>query len=148
MQPWTGRASGIQHCRSFRCWDFGWCQQVRPRHLYSRRTAFSETTAPSRHQVRQGCRHHSVFAALLVAKHAARHISSGPASSITLSTGATSYRPVQDWVIYSSYAAGLKGMARALAFDLRPVRVNVVCLGAVDTDLLQGLVKDLSAEER
>jgi NAD(P)-dependent dehydrogenase (short-subunit alcohol dehydrogenase family) len=37
--------------------------------------------------------------------------------------------------VVNSYATGLQGMVRAMALDLKPIRVNLVSPGAVDTDL-------------
>ena len=38
------------------------------------------------------------------------------------------------WSVVASYAAGLHGMTRNLALDLKPIRVNLVSLGAIDTE--------------
>ena len=76
---------------------------------------------------------------LLLAKHAPAHLNAGPASSITLTTGAVSTKPHRDWSVVASYAAGLHGMTRNLALDLAPVRVNLVSPGAVRTPLWDGM---------
>jgi len=76
------------------------------------------------------------FAApLLIAKVGSRFLSAGPGSSITFTTGLASEKPIPNWSIVSSYAAGLHGMTRALAVDLAPIRVNLVNPGAVATEL-------------
>ncbi len=75
------------------------------------------------------------FSPLLLAKHASKHLSPGPASSLTLTTGAVSERPTPDWTVIGSYATGLQGMTRQLAVDMKPIRVNLVSPGAVDTEL-------------
>ena len=49
------------------------------------------------------------FGPLLVAKHAASYLTGGPKSSITLTTGAVSERPIQNWSVVNSYATGLQG---------------------------------------
>lgn len=54
------------------------------------------------------------FAPLLVAKHAARHLTPGPASSITLTTGSVSERPEAGWAVVNSFATGVHSMARGL----------------------------------
>ncbi|OCL06709.1 NAD(P)-binding protein [Glonium stellatum] len=79
------------------------------------------------------------FAPLLVAKHAAKHLTPGPASSITLTTGVISERPEVGWTVVNSFATGVHGMARGLALDLAPIRVNAVSLGGVDTPLWKGI---------
>ena len=73
------------------------------------------------------------FGALLVAKHARAHISPSPKSSLTLSAG--SGKPVKGWLTGHSLSAGLQGMTEALACELAPIRVNIVSMGAVATEL-------------
>lgn len=63
-------------------------------------------------------------------------------SSITITTGAVSERPIPDWAVINSYATGHHGMARGLALDLAPIRVNTVSPGAVDTELWDHLPAD------
>ncbi|KAK7536912.1 uncharacterized protein J3D65DRAFT_358008 [Phyllosticta citribraziliensis] len=76
------------------------------------------------------------FAPLLVAKHAARALPATTGSSITLTSGSSGDRPpMANWGLIAAYAAGLFGMVRGLAVDLRPRRVNVVAPGAVETPL-------------
>ena len=82
------------------------------------------------------------FAPLLIAKAAMKFLSPGPASSITLTTGMVSEKPIPNWSVVGSYATGLQGMARQLALDLKPSRVNVVSPGAVDTELWDYLPED------
>jgi len=75
------------------------------------------------------------FAPYFVAKYGVKYLTPGPASSITLTTGSVSEKPVRNWGVIASYAAGLHGMVRALALELKPVRVNLISPGAVDTEL-------------
>jgi len=84
------------------------------------------------------------FAPLLVAKVGSKFLNPGPQSSITLTSGGVAERPTPNWSIVASYASGLHGMTRNLALDLKPIRVNLVSPGAVDTELW----KDLSAETK
>ncbi|KAK4542470.1 hypothetical protein LTR36_006722 [Oleoguttula mirabilis] len=81
------------------------------------------------------------FAPLLVAKYAPKYLSSGPKSSITLTTGSVSERPMPDWSVIGSFATGLQGMCRGLALDLKPIRVNLISPGAIDTELW-GMMSD------
>ncbi|KAJ8069130.1 hypothetical protein OCU04_002804 [Sclerotinia nivalis] len=78
------------------------------------------------------------FGQLMVAKVGSKYLSEGPKASITLTTGSTADKPAAGWSVFSSYAAGLHGMARALAVELAPVRVNVVSPGPVKTELWDG----------
>ncbi|KAL8716360.1 MAG: hypothetical protein Q9220_000267 [cf. Caloplaca sp. 1 TL-2023] len=75
------------------------------------------------------------FAPLLIAKHGSKHLSPGPTSSITLTTGTVSQKPIPAWSVVGSYAAGLHGMTRNLALDLAPIRVNLISPGAVETEM-------------
>ncbi|KAI9649390.1 hypothetical protein NHQ30_001965 [Ciborinia camelliae] len=79
--------------------------------------------------------HVRFFAPLLVAKVGSRYLSEGPQASITLTTGSTADKPLEGWSVVTSFAAGLHGMARGMAVDLAPVRVNVVSPGPVNTKL-------------
>ena len=79
---------------------------------------------------------------LLLAKHAPKYLNPGPASSITLTTGVVSWKPIKDWSIVASYATGLHGMMRSLALDLAPIRVNLVSPGVVLTPLWDDMSKE------
>lgn len=80
----------------------------------------------------------SAFWPLLVAKYAPRYLSGGSASSLTLTTGSVSEKPIAGWPVIASYAAGLHGMVRNLALGLAPVRVNMVSPGVADTAFWDG----------
>ncbi|KAK3715120.1 hypothetical protein LTR37_007330 [Vermiconidia calcicola] len=75
------------------------------------------------------------FSPMLFGKHASKYLTGGPKSSFTITTGAVSEHPIPDWTVVGSYATGLQGMTRQLALDLKPIRVNLVSPGAVDTEL-------------
>lgn len=83
------------------------------------------------------------FAPLFLAKHAPKYMVSSSQSSITLTTGGVSERPMPGWAVINSYATGLEGMTRGLALDLKPIRVNVVSPGAVNTELWHGLTEEM-----
>lgn len=76
----------------------------------------------------------------------------GPASadfsaSITLTGGSVSDKPMSGgWALLSMVAAALNGAARQLAVDLKPLRVNTVAPGVVDTDLWNGMGDDAKKE--
>ena len=71
---------------------------------------------------------------LMIAKLAPKYLSSGPASSITLTSGTIGAKPMPNWTLQAAYGTGIEGMTRGLALDLKPVRVNVVSPGAVLTE--------------
>lgn len=76
------------------------------------------------------------FGPLLAAREAARHLPRSSTSSFTLTSGSVAQRPIAGgWAVVGSYATGLLGMARSLALELAPVRVNCVAPGVVDTGL-------------
>lgn len=82
------------------------------------------------------------FAPLMVAKYAAKYLNPGPGSSITLTTGAVSERPMPNWSVIGAFAGGLQTMNRGLALDLAPIRVNLISPGAVDTELWAHMAED------
>ncbi len=80
--------------------------------------------------------------ALLVAKHGSEHLAPGPNSSITLTTGSASEKPIAGWTVPASYAAGLQSMMRNLALDLKPTRVNLISPGLVVTEMWDSMPKE------
>lgn len=85
------------------------------------------------------------YSPIFIFKHARTYMNPGPASSITLTSGSVSEKPIPGWAILNSYATGLHGMARGFALDLKPLRVNLVCPGGVATELWD---KSMSAEAK
>lgn len=85
-------------------------------------------------------------AALLAAKVGSRYLSPGPFSSITFTTGVVSQKPLPDWTMVAGYASGLHGMTRNLALDLKPIRVNLVSAGFLDTELWDTLDEEVKAK--
>ena len=75
------------------------------------------------------------FGPLMVAKHAPAYLKSGPDASVTLTTGGVSEKPIPGWTVVAGYGAGLHGMTRNLALDMKPTRVNLISPGFVDTEL-------------
>ncbi|KAK5015970.1 hypothetical protein BJ546DRAFT_520783 [Cryomyces antarcticus] len=80
--------------------------------------------------------------ALMLAKLAPKYLSPGPASSITLTGGSNTHKPMPGWTIIASYGAATEGMTRGLAVDLKPIRVNMVSPGAVHTELFADIAED------
>jgi NAD(P)-dependent dehydrogenase (short-subunit alcohol dehydrogenase family) len=79
------------------------------------------------------------FGTIMVAKYAAKYLTPGPESSLTLTTGSVSERPIKGWSIVNGYATGLHGLVRGFALDLEPIRVNGISPGAVLTPLWDNL---------
>ncbi|PHH87741.1 hypothetical protein CDD83_8460 [Cordyceps sp. RAO-2017] len=79
---------------------------------------------------------------IVLAKHLPKYINQAVGSSFTLTGGSNAWRPGPGWSVAASFGAALEGLARGLAIDLRPVRVNCVQLGAVHTELFGGIPED------
>lgn len=65
----------------------------------------------------------------------AREAEIRPGGSLTLVTGFLSVRPRPNSAIISSANGALESLARALALELAPVRVNAVSPGVIDTPI-------------
>jgi NAD(P)-dependent dehydrogenase (short-subunit alcohol dehydrogenase family) len=72
---------------------------------------------------------------MIVARQALTHLRPSPKSSFTFTTGSSAEKPQPGWSVPVSYGGGLISMARGLALDMKPIRVNIVSPGAVDTEL-------------
>ncbi len=70
--------------------------------------------------------------AIAVAKAAARHIK--PGGSITLTSGFLARRTVPGTYVKTAMNAALEAVAKILAKELAPIRVNVVSPGLTDTE--------------
>ena len=78
-----------------------------------------------------------------ICKYAAPKMTSG---SITICTGAGVGRPRPGGAIVSAAAGGSEVLARAMALELAPIRVNVVRPGIVDTPMLARMAGDRREE--
>ncbi|CRG90986.1 hypothetical protein PISL3812_08034 [Talaromyces islandicus] len=74
-------------------------------------------------------------APLLLGKLAPRFLKDHWYSSLTLTGGKVAERPMPQYTVLTSYAAGVEGMTLNLALDVKPIRVNLVSPGAVRTEL-------------
>ncbi|KAH7255167.1 short-chain dehydrogenase [Fusarium redolens] len=72
---------------------------------------------------------------LLLSKFAQRHLKPSYQSSFTLTSGAGGDKPFPGWSLMAGYLSGLQGLTRNLALDLKPLRVNLVSPGIVETPL-------------
>ncbi len=61
-----------------------------------------------------------------------------PGGSLTLTSGLDGDRPAKDSTFAAGSVEGVKGMVRGLAIDLKPIRVNAVVPGLIDTPLWAG----------
>jgi NAD(P)-dependent dehydrogenase (short-subunit alcohol dehydrogenase family) len=73
------------------------------------------------------------WGALILAKHAARALSAG--GSLTLTGGMVAHRPQKGACVATSVAGAIEHLARGLAVELAPVRVNAVVPGLIRTGI-------------
>ncbi len=80
-----------------------------------------------------------VLGAMYAIRYAAPKMSDG---SITLVSGLFSSRPVPGMAMAAAAISGIEAMARALALELSPIRVNAIAPGYIDTPLLKAAFAD------
>jgi NAD(P)-dependent dehydrogenase (short-subunit alcohol dehydrogenase family) len=73
------------------------------------------------------------WGAFMAAKYGSRGIRAG--GSIVLTNGLAGLRPQKGWSVMASICGALEALTRALAIELAPIRVNLVCAGFVKTEL-------------
>jgi NAD(P)-dependent dehydrogenase (short-subunit alcohol dehydrogenase family) len=73
------------------------------------------------------------WGALRTIKHALPHLSAN--SSITLTDGTMTHRPMKGRPLSSAFGAAIEHLAKGLAVDLAPIRVNTVCPGLILTEV-------------
>ena len=64
-------------------------------------------------------------------------------ASVLLMSGAASARPVKGGAAYAAANAAIEGLARGLATELAPRRVNAIAPGTIDSDLWQARPAEL-----
>jgi len=79
------------------------------------------------------------WGAFIAAKHGSRNIRSG--GSIILTNGIVGLRPVKGWTVAAGITGAVEALTRALAIELAPIRVNLVCAGFVKTELWNGMTE-------
>ena len=83
------------------------------------------------------------LAPIILAKIAPAYLLPGPESSITFTGGTLSTKPIAGRGVMSALAASLEGLTRGMAQDLKPVRVNLVRPGTVNTEMYDSFPKEL-----
>jgi NAD(P)-dependent dehydrogenase (short-subunit alcohol dehydrogenase family) len=71
---------------------------------------------------------------------------SWPGASITFTSGIAAHRPGPGASMTAAVNGALEALARALALELAPIRVNVVCPGWTDTPLWDTIAADTRAD--
>ncbi|PVI08106.1 NAD(P)-binding protein [Periconia macrospinosa] len=67
-------------------------------------------------------------------------------SSITFTSGTNTDKPTAGFFTGSSIGSAVESLTRSLAVDLKPIRVNIVSPGAIQTPLLDAVVKNVGEE--
>jgi NAD(P)-dependent dehydrogenase (short-subunit alcohol dehydrogenase family) len=78
-------------------------------------------------------------APIMLGKLVPAYMSPGPRSSITFTGASTASKPTPGRGLLTAIGASTEGVAKGLAVDLAPIRINVVAPGTVDTELLRAL---------
>ena len=73
------------------------------------------------------------WGAFMAARWGHRQIRAG--GSIVFTSGVAGARPGPGWSVVASICGAMEGLTRALAVELAPIRVNIVCAGVVKTPL-------------
>ena len=81
------------------------------------------------------------WGALAAVKHAGQTIA--PNGSITLTSGMLAHRPRKGTALATAIGGAVEHLARGLAVDLAPVRVNAVCPGVVLTDHVKQMPEEM-----
>ncbi|KAJ9617003.1 hypothetical protein H2200_000724 [Cladophialophora chaetospira] len=83
-----------------------------------------------------------IIGSTILAKIAMRYLNISASSSFTLTSGVSDLKPTVGWTVMAPVGAALRGLTHALANDMKPVRVNCVCPGAVKTELFDNFAGD------
>jgi len=77
---------------------------------------------------------------VMIAKHLDSYMERSPDNSFTITGGVNSWKPQPGWSLPASGGSRVEGLARGLAVDLAPIRVNLVSPGAIRTELLKRML--------
>jgi NAD(P)-dependent dehydrogenase (short-subunit alcohol dehydrogenase family) len=80
------------------------------------------------------------WGAFMAARWGSRRIRTG--GSIVFTSGLAGARPGPGWSVAASICAAMEGLTRALAVELAPIRVNIVCPGVVKTPLWRAMPEE------
>lgn len=80
------------------------------------------------------------WGAFTAALHGAAYIREG--GSIVLSSGSAGARPAKGWMVAAAITSASEALARALAVELAPIRVNIVRPGPTRSELWDGSVPE------
>ncbi|QRW26283.1 Enoyl-(Acyl carrier protein) reductase [Rhizoctonia solani] len=83
------------------------------------------------------------WSTIIAAQHIHKNKLINPGGSITLTIGTSVYRPIPGWGLVSGLAGAVESSTRGLAIDLKPIRINTICPGLVDTELFASMPEDI-----
>ncbi|KAF9870946.1 short chain dehydrogenase reductase family [Colletotrichum karsti] len=83
----------------------------------------------------------------ILAKVAEKYLKREHTSSFTLTGGVGAYKPVPGYAVRATVSGAKDALAKGLAVELKPVRVNLVSPGAVQTELLDYVTQNSGAEQ-
>lgn len=83
------------------------------------------------------------IAPMMIAKLLPTYMHNSADSSFTITSGVNGTKPSPGWAIIAGYSAAQEGLAKGLAVDLSPVRVNCVSPGSIKTELFNGLSEEV-----
>lgn len=87
------------------------------------------------------------YGVAFLAKHLPTYMSPGPGSSLTMTSGSVTSKPMPGLALMAGWGAALEGLMRGLAVDLKPLRVNIVSPGAVHTELFDRFAEHGNLED-
>lgn len=85
------------------------------------------------------------WGALAAIKHAVGQMAAD--GSITITNGVVAHRPRKGAPLSTAMAGAVEHLAKGLAVDLAPIRVNVVCPGLVLTEVWDSIPEDQRADQ-
>ncbi|KAF3922401.1 hypothetical protein AA313_de0203913 [Arthrobotrys entomopaga] len=75
------------------------------------------------------------FGPMMLAKYAMEYVNSSAESSLTFTSGVMAHKPREGLSAFIGMASAKECMSRALAVDMKPIRVNTVSPGAIKTEM-------------
>ena len=80
-----------------------------------------------------------LYAVLILAKFIPKYMEISPGSSLSITAGVKTDKPIPDWSLVVAIGGALQALSRGFTVDLQPIRVNTVAPGPVHTELYERL---------
>ncbi|CAH0037965.1 unnamed protein product [Clonostachys solani] len=78
---------------------------------------------------------HLFIGDVLLAKLASKYLRPADNSSFTMTGGAGTQKPPHGWSLWAGIGGAKDSLTRGLAISMKPIRVNLISLGAIQTEL-------------